>query len=177
MKALNFIFGIIAILCSGVFFADPILSKILFTYIGAVILGVLGLVEIIKYFVDRKKQKSNPTMAFTGTAGLVLGICAVVYALLNAYVPFFTLATEMLLAIMFTVFMLFSGISDIVTFFKTKDILSQGMRIFTLVLGILMVIASLSCLSCVWIVTGMFGIFIGVSLVFKGVDLIISAFN
>ena len=177
MKVFNILFGILSIIVAIICFMYPFASQLVYGYIIAIFVGVMGIMCLVNYFTTRKTAKASGIQAASGTANLAIGIFGVVFMLLNMTVPFFNYSVQEFAAILVSLFMLVEGISCIAGAFTNKDGNSMGMRILTGIFGVLMVIAFVYALACPAIIISMFGIFLGACMLVQGVSRIALAFS
>ena len=175
MKAFDIVFGILSIIVGCVCFAHPFASQLVYGYIIAIFIGVMGIMCIANYFMTKRAMRASGIQMFSGTAGLAIGIFGVVFMLLNMTVPFFNYNVQEFGAILVALFMLTEGITCIVSAVSNRAGASMGMRVLTGVFGAAMVIGFVYVVACPAVIISVFGIFLGVSLLVQGVSRIMLA--
>lgn len=174
MKALNILCGIISIIAAVICLAHPFAAQIAYGYLCAIVIGCLGIIVIISYFMNRKAMKVAGTEAVVGTAGLALGILGVIFMVLNIEIPGFVYGVQEFGAVMLMVFMLIEGFGMIIFAVKSRGI--PG-RIPVIIFGCLMVIACLFGVTCPVMVISIMGAFMGINFALYGINRFIVAFQ
>lgn len=177
MKIFNIIFGVLSIIVAFICFMYPFESQLLYGYIIAVFIGIMGIMCLVNYFSSRKAAKASGVQMFSGTADLVIGIFGVVFMLLNMTVPFFNYTVQEFGAILVSLFMLVEGISSIAEAIVNRAGAGAGMRVLSGILGLLMIIGFVYALACPAIIISIFGIFLGACMLVQGVSRITFALS
>lgn len=175
MKVLKFLAGVLSLICAFICFMHPFATQLVYGYIIACFIGVMGVISIIDYFVSKKNRPLKA--AIVGPSGLVLGILGVLFFIFNTTVEGFTLAVQFIAAVIFMIFILVEGVSTLVNSFTLKKVLGTGGWIFFLIFGILMILAGIAGLSCLPIVVSMFGTFTAIGFIINSVYMITSCFS
>lgn len=174
MKAFNIIFGVIAILCGIFCLMNPFSSAIIYEYVLAAFIGVWGLFGIISFFVIRSEQKKRGSEVLLSGSALVLGVLALIFGICHFTIPTFGLSTQGIIAFLLLIYLLIDGVLTIVSAF-TSDELTTGLKILTVVMGIFLILAACAGLANIWITISVFGLFLGIGFLFKGITMIARA--
>lgn len=174
MKALKIILGILSVIVAAFLLMFPFAGQLIYVYVASIYVGIVGIVFIIDYCVNRKKRKLGSTQAYAGGLGVALAILAIIFMLLNITIPGFTFVTQELVAIILLIALLIEGIITIVNAF-TYLFYSTAMRVLSVILGLLMVIAACAAFGCLPLIIGMMGIFTSIGFAVSGVSLIVNA--
>jgi len=177
MQIFNIIIGIIAIFCGiySIFWpADSFMNAGWFT---ALVLLLWGICAIVTYILDKKqrgdKDRYNATI---GVTGLVFGIIAVVVSILAIFIKPIQGVFMIIILVTFMLFLITSGIQNIVRAILLKKELQVKGWVLMLILGILQLIAAIVGI-CNWFFTaGLISVLFGIMLLIFGVTLIIAAF-
>ena len=182
MRFFNFIFGILSIICGGVFLMNPGWNFAVFSYISAIVMGVYGIGSIISYFINRKKFINSAFEVVAGTAGLILGIFGVVYMIFTLIDPSFIVYMKIVAVVLLMAFIIFEGITMIVEAIRNKNRVGTGRCILFIILGLLMIalggfglFEGLGVLTIAAFITE--GIILGAGLVASGIGIMVSAFR
>lgn len=177
MKLFNIIFGILSLICAIICFAHPFATAVVYGYIIAFYIGIMGICAIISYFNQKKQKKEKGIEMAMGTASLVLGIIGVIFFLFNLTIPGFTIAAEGCVAALMMLFIFVEGIMTIISSVSVGRKLESKTWGITLTLGILMVVLSTVGLSCLTAVVSMFGWMAAIGFVINSVRMLVSAFE
>ena len=173
MRAFNIIFGVLSILCGIFCLMNPFSSAIIYEYVLAVFIGVWGLFGIISFFVIRSEQKKQGAQTLLSISALLLGILALIFGICHFTIPSFGLSTQGVLAVLLCIYLLIDGVLTIVKGFTTAE-LTTGMKVLTVILGIFLILAAIAGLANIWLTISVFGMFLGIGFLFKGVAMIAS---
>ena len=173
MRAFNIIFGVLAVLCGIFCLTNPFSSAIIYEYVLATFIGVWGLYGIISFFVIRSEQKKRGSETLLSISALVLGVLALIFGICHYTIPTFGLSTQGVIAVLLLIFLLIDGVLTIVKAFTTEE-LTTGLKILTVVMGIFLILAALAGLANIWMTISVFGMFLGIGFIFKGVAMIAS---
>ncbi len=173
MRAFNIIFGVLAVLCGIFCLTNPFSSAIIYEYVLATFIGVWGLYGIISFFVIRSEQKKRGSETLLSISALVLGVLALIFGICHYTIPSFGLSTQGVIAVLLLIFLLIDGVLTIVKAFTTEE-LTTGLKILTVVMGIFLILAALAGLANIWMTISVFGMFLGIGFIFKGVAMIAS---
>ncbi len=174
MKAIRIILGILSIILSAVCFVSPFESEIIYGYLVAIYVGVIGIMTIICFIVERKKKRLSGLEGALGGVALAFAILAVMFMFFNIRIPGFTFRWITFCAVFFLVSMTVEGISLFV-----RGIVRPypvGMKIFMIVFGLLMLSASSTGYFMIPTVISMFGIFTAIGFLSTGIQLISTSF-
>ena len=176
MKVVRIILGILAILLGAYCLAFPFETQMTFAYIASILVGVVGIITIIDYIVNHKKRKKSAVLAAAGGASLLAGILGVIFMILTVSTDSFFLIWQNVLAIFIAVSVLVDGVMMIVGAF-TYRLYTPGMRVLSVILGILMVLAGSAALSFPSVIIGALGVFTSIGIGVIGISLIVSSFS
>ena len=168
MKALNIIMGILTIIAGCVCIWYPFDSSIVYGYMIAVIVGLMGIMTIVGYVMARSAGVASGLVGIDGTLALVVGILGVVFMVLNMAVPGFTYGVEHLAAVIMMAYLLVNGIVVIVQAVSFSSVIGIGMTIAQVLLGILEIIAAFYGFLAPAAVLAAFGLYLGFCLIFSG---------
>lgn len=173
MKVFNCILGLLSIFAATYCFILPLGSFWMTTgFMVAVLLGVVGVCCIFEYF----QNKENKVLMFNGPVVLVLGIGCAVLSVLAIINPAWQNMFNIIIVLLFALWMLISGIDSTLTSFKLKKS-NVGLWWLSLVLGILTIIGGLYAGAHI-LITGVFlGYILGISMMVYGIRLICSVFE
>ena len=180
MKVFNAIIGVFAIFGSLYCILWPGESFLNAGWVVALLLlmwGVCSIVSAVFCKKEEKEGKESKELAGKGTVGLALGIAAAVISLLALFVPAVEVMFDIIILLIFVFWLLFSGIYSIVKAIKNSKTSESNGWIFSLILGILMVLIGLFCVSNLLFEIALVGVIIGIGLMVAGVRLISSAFE
>ncbi len=176
MKILYFIFGILSFVVGIVCLVNPFNSMMLLGLLVAVFLLLVGLFFIMIYFMARNSQHISPTKPAIGVAGLLFGIALVVLSVLSLAVSRMQDFMDMVILIIFAVWMIINGILSVFTAFQIRKQDEKGWGI-TCLIGVIVTAAGLYGLIHMVIFQESLGIVLGILLLLYGVSLICSAFT
>lgn len=175
MKVFNCILGVFSIFGAIYCMFYPGLTFLSSGWLITILLGVIGICSIFE-FATSSDKKANKGLAADGIIGLILGIGAAVISILGIFSPWVRGSLDLTILILFAFWLAYSGIASIV---KSVALKKNGgkMWIFTLILGILVLITGLygavhPVFSAVTI-----GYIIGIDLMIYGARLIASMFE
>ncbi len=180
MKVFNAIIGVFAIFGSLYCIFWPEESFLNAGWVVAILLlmwGICSIVSAIFFKRDQKEGKEGKELAGTGTVGLLLGIGAAVVSLLALFVPAVEALFYIIILLVFVFWLLFYGVYSIVKAIKSSKNSDSNGWIFSLILGIIMVLIGLFCISDLLFEVALIGVIIGIGLMVAGVRLISSAFE
>ncbi len=176
MKILYFVFGILSFALGILCLANPFDSMMLMGMLVAVFLLLVGLFFVMVYFMARNSQHISPTKPAIGVAGLLFGIALIVLSVLAMAVSRMQGALEMIILIIFAVWMIMNGILQIFTSFQIRKQDEKGWGI-TCIFGIVVTAAGLYGLVHLVIFGEMLVLVLGILVLLYGVSLICSAFT
>ncbi len=176
MKILYIIFGILSFVVGIVFLINPFDSMMLMGMLLSIFLLLVGLFFILIYFMARDSQRISPTKPAIGVAGLLFGIALILLSVLAMAVSRMQGALEMIILIIFAVWMIFNGILSVFISFQVRKQDEKGWGITCLV-GIIVTAAGLYGLVHMVIFGEALMIVLGILLLLYGVSLICSAFT
>lgn len=178
MKVFNAIIGVFAVFGSLYCILWPGISFLNAGWIVAMLLFMWGVCSIISAIFLKQENKKDTGLAGSGFVGLLLGVAAAVISLLAMTVPSIELMFDMIIFWIFIFWLMFTGVFSIVKAVKHKNDDENSSRwIFSLVLGIIMILIALFCV-CDWLLTAqIIGTLIGIGLLVSGIRLIFSAFE
>lgn len=177
MKVINGIIGVLSILGAIYCLFFPGLSFLNAGWVITTILGIFGICSIIFYFTKKKIYKHLMIEGIHGVFGLVVGIAAAVVSILAIFVPSIQLALDVIILIIFAIWMIVDGISSIAEAFVMKKVSTSKSWILALVLGIIMLILGIYGICHLVFVARAIGIMIGIMLMSYGIKLIASLFE
>lgn len=177
MKIINCMVGIFAIIGSIYCLFFPGISFLNVGWVITVILGIFGICSIAFYFTKKKMYKDLMIEGVHGVFGLIVGIAAAVVSILAIFVPSIQIALDVIILVIFAIWMIADGISSIAESLAIKKASTSKSWILALILGIIMIILGIYGI-CHLIFLGRFiGIAIGVMLMSYGIKLIASLFE
>ena len=172
MKALKIILGILVIIGAIALLSLPqIYAAVFYQYLFAIVVGVIGIVSIIDYCVNRKKRKFTGVQVALGSAVVVTAIVDIIFMLFNITIPGFTEAWTTIQAVLLMCYVIFMGIMSIVNAFSIRSAAS-GTKAASIILGILAVIAAVIGLCNLGFVISLMGLFTSISILVFGILLL-----
>ncbi len=177
MKVFNCILGIFSILGSVYCIFYPGLSFLNSGWIVTVLLGAWGICAIFDYFSNPNENEKSKSKAAMGALGLVAGIAAAVTSVLAMFIPGIRLIFDVIILCVFSGWLVISGIMSIVQSIKASKAASSKAWIFTLILGILVLITGILGFFNIIIMAQTIGLLIGILLMTYGIRLVCSVFE
>lgn len=177
MKVINGIVGVLSIFGAIYCLFFPGLSFINIGWVITTILGIFGICSIIFYFTKKKMYENLMIEGVHGAFGLVVGIAAAVVSMLAIFVPSIQAVLDLIILIIFAIWMILDGVSSIAESFAMKKASTSKSWILALVLGIIMLIFGIYGICLLIFVARFIGIMIGVMLMSYGIKLIASLFE
>lgn len=177
MKVINGIIGVLSIFGALYCLFFPGLSFINIGWVITTILGIFGICSIIFYFTKKKIYKNLMIEGIHGVFGLVVGIAAAVVSMLAIFVPGIQAVLDLIILVIFTVWMIIDGISSIAESLAMKKASTSKSWILALVLGIIMLILGIYGICNLIFAIRFIGITIGIMLMSYGIKLIASLFE
>lgn len=177
MKVINGIVGVLSIFGAIYCLFFPGLSFINIGWVITTILGIFGICSIIFYFTKKKMYENLMIEGVHGAFGLVVGIAAAVVSMLAIFVPSIQAVLDLIILIIFAIWMILDGVSSIAESFAMKKASTSKSWILALVLGIIMLIFGIYGICHLIFVARFIGIMIGVMLMSYGIKLIASLFE
>lgn len=173
MKVFNCILGILSIFAAVYCFILPLGSFWMTTgFMVAVLLGVVGVCCIFEYF----QNKENKTLMFNGPVVLLLGIGCAVLSILAIINPAWQNMFNIIIVLLFALWMVISGIDSTISSFKLKKN-NISLWWLSLVLGVLTFIGGLYAGAHI-LLTGVFlGYILGIAMMLYGIRLLCSVFE
>lgn len=173
MKVFNCILGVFSIFAAIYCFILPLGSFWMTTgWMVAVLLGVIGVCSIFEY----ARNKKDKTLMFNGPVLLILGIGAAVLSTLAIINPKWQSFFNIIIVLLFALWMVISGIESTVQSFSIKK---NGKKLWwlSLIMGILLVISGMYAGTHILITGAFLGYILGIALMMYGIRLIISVFE
>lgn len=177
MKIINCMVGIFAIIGSIYCLFFPGMSFLNVGWIITAILGVFGICSIAFYFTKKKIYKNLMIEGVHGVFSLIVGIAAAVVSILAIFIPSIQIALDIIILIIFAVWMIADGISSIAESLAMKKASTSKSWILALILGIIMLILGIYGICHLIFVARAIGIMIGIMLMSYGIKLIASLFE
>lgn len=177
MKVINGIVGVLSIFGAIYCLFFPGLSFINIGWVITTILGIFGICSIIFYFTKKKMYKNLMIEGVHGAFGLVVGIAAAVVSILAIFVPSIQAVLDLIILIIFAIWMILDGVSSIAESFAMKKASTSKSWILALVLGIIMLIFGIYGICHLIFVARFIGITMGIMLMSYGIKLIASLFE
>lgn len=177
MKVINGIIGVLSIFGALYCLFFPGLSFINIGWVITTILGIFGICSIIFYFTKKKIYKNLMIEGIHGVFGLVVGIAAAVVSMLAIFVPGIQAVLDLIILVIFTIWMIIDGISSIAESLAMKKASTSKSWILALVLGIIMLILGIYGICNLIFAARFIGITIGIMLMSYGIKLIASLFE
>ena len=177
MKVINGIVGVLSIFGAIYCLFFPGLSFINIGWVITTILGIFGICSIIFYFTKKKMYENLMIEGVHGAFGLVVGIAAAVVSILAIFVPSIQAVLDLIILIIFAIWMILDGVSSIAESFAMKKASTSKSWILALVLGIIMLIFGIYGICHLIFVARFIGITMGIMLMSYGIKLIASLFD
>ena len=177
MKVINGIVGVLSIFGAIYCLFFPGLSFINIGWVITTILGIFGICSIIFYFTKKKMFENLMIEGVHGAFGLVVGIAAAVVSMLAIFVPSIQAVLDLIILIIFAIWMILDGVSSIAESFAMKKASTSKSWILALVLGIIMLIFGIYGICHLIFVARFIGITMGIMLMSYGIKLIASLFE
>lgn len=177
MKVINGIVGVLSIFGAIYCLFFPGLSFINIGWVITTILGIFGICSIIFYFTKKKMYENLMIEGVHGAFGLVVGIAAAVVSMLAIFVPSIQAVLDLIILIIFAIWMILDGVSSIAGSFAMKKASTSKSWILALVLGIIMLIFGIYGICHLIFVARFIGITMGIMLMSYGIKLIASLFE
>lgn len=177
MKVINGIVGVLSIFGAIYCLFFPGLSFINIGWVITTILGIFGICSIIFYFTKKKMYENLMIEGIHGVFGLVVGIAAAVVSILAIFVPSIQAVLDLIILIIFAIWMILDGVSSIAESFAMKKASTSKSWILALVLGIIMLIFGIYGICHLIFVARFIGITMGIMLMSYGIKLIASLFE
>lgn len=177
MKVINGIVGVLSIFGAIYCLFFPGLSFINIGWVITTILGIFGICSIIFYFTKKKMYENLMIEGVHGVFGLVVGIAAAVVSILAIFVPSIQAVLDLIILIIFAIWMILDGVSSIAESFAMKKASTSKSWILALVLGIIMLIFGIYGICHLIFVARFIGITMGIMLMSYGIKLIASLFE
>lgn len=179
MKVFNVILGVFALFGASYCILFPGKTFLTSGWVVTMLLAVWGICAVFSFFTEKKEGKSSKSEMILGILGIVMGIAAATITLLGIFMApiFTTLLVDMTMLLMFCLWLFISGIDSIVAAIRIKKTTGSKWWIFTLVMGILVLLGAVYGLFHGIFLAQMIGLGIGYLLICYGVRLIASAFE
>ena len=177
MKVINGIVGVLSIFGAIYCLFFPGLSFINIGWVITTILGIFGICSIIFYLTKKKMYENLMIEGVHGAFGLVVGIAAAVVSMLAIFVPSIQAVLDLIILIIFAIWMILDGVSSIAESFAMKKASTSKSWILALVLGIIMLIFGIYGICHLIFVARFIGITMGIMLMSYGIKLIASLFE
>lgn len=177
MKVINGIVGVLSIFGAIYCLFFPGLSFINIGWVITTIIGIFGICSIIFYFTKKKMYENLMIEGVHGAFGLVVGIAAAVVSMLAIFVPGIQAVLDLIILIIFTIWMIIDGISSIAESLAMKKASTSKSWILALVLGIIMLILGIYGICNLIFAARFIGITMGIMLMSYGIKLIASLFE
>lgn len=176
MKVFNCIFGVFAIFGAIYSIAFPGLTFINSGWLVTILLGVWGICAIFDYATNKNNPEKSKTTGAMGALGLVAGIGAAVVSVLSVFMPSIQILLDITILCVFAGWLVVSGITSTVIAVKAKGLGGKGW-IFSLILGILVLLSGIYGFFHLIFMAQTIGILIGFLLMVYGFRLICSVFE
>lgn len=178
MKTFNCILGGFAILGAVYCMFFPGATFLSSSLIAAVLLGVLGVCSIFEFATnrERKNDEGRKKLFANGVVELVFGISAAVLSVLAIFIPAVRAVLDVIVLLMFVFWLIYAGVSGIFGAVRRKKA-GGRMWVFSLVIGILLIITGLYAATHLVYAAFAIGYMIGIELLIYGIRLIMSVFE
>ncbi|MBQ0111092.1 MAG: hypothetical protein KBS41_04115 [Oscillospiraceae bacterium] len=176
MKVAKIILGILLFLTFPYFLFAPVATEIFYSYFLSVVAGIVGIVAIVDFIINRKNRKLAGLEVSVGGLVVAVSIVNIIFMLLNVYVDGFVVAINLLWAYMLLILMIVRGIMDIVGAFTYRQT-DGSLKVLTIIWGALLIIGGIAGLGFPAVVLACEGIAIGIGVGMSGISLLISAFS
>lgn len=177
MKVFNCIFGVFAIFGAIYCIFYPSLTFINSGWLLSILLGIWGICGIFEYATTKNTPNHSNSVGAMGTVGLVFGIIATVLSICAVFIPSVQLMFDFSILCLFASWLVISGIVTAVTAVNAKKNTTGKGWIFSLILGILVLLSGIYGFFHLLFIAQAIGILIGVLLMLYGVRLICSVFE
>lgn len=177
MKVFNCILGVFAIFGAFYCILWPGVTFLNTGWIVTVLLGVWGICAIFDYFSKPKDNERPKNNAAMGVLGLIGGIAAAVISILALFMPRISIMVDVIMLYFLVCWFIISGIISIVGAVKISKVSQSKGWIFTLIMGILILLAGIYGIFHMFIMAQTAGLLIGIMLMTYGVRLICSVFE
>ncbi len=175
MKVFNVILGVFAFFGAFYCIFRPGITFLSSGWVVAILLVAWGLCSLFSHFSNKKAEKSKSGMLL-GILGIIGGLTVSVFCLLNDF-RIMTGIIDAISLIVLWVWMFLSGIDSIATAVRIKKNTQSKWWIFTLIMGILLLLGVVYGLFHALFMMRLAGFLIGYMLIAYGVRLIASAFE
>ncbi|MBQ6626979.1 MAG: DUF308 domain-containing protein [Ruminococcus sp.] len=173
MKVFNCILGVLSIFAAIYCFILPLGSFWMTTgWMVAVLLGVIGICCIFEYAHGKK----NKTLMLNGPVVLIMGIGAAVLSTLAIINPRWQNLFNVIIVLLFSVWMVISGIESISQAFSLKKNNKKFWWV-SLILGIFVIIGGIYGGTHILITGAFLGYILGIAMMMYGIRLICSVFE
>ncbi len=177
MKVFNCILGLFAVFGAIYCMFYPGLTFLSSGWIVAMLLGVYGICSIFEYFANpERKEKKNGGLVAGGVLGLILGIASAVLSVLALFNAGIRASLDLTILFMFAFWLIFSGIASVCNSVTLKK-KGGKMWIFTLILGVVVILTGFYGAIHPLFTALSIGYIIGIELMIYGVRLIMSLFE
>ncbi len=179
MKVFNVILGVFALFGASYCILFPGRTFLTSGWVVTMLLAAWGICAVFSFFTGKKEGKKSKSEMILGILGIVMGIAAAVITLLGIFMApvFTTLLVDMIMLAMFCIWLFASGIDSVVAAFRIKKITGSKWWIFTLIMGILILLGAIYGVFHGIFLAQVMGLGIGYMLICYGVRLIASAFE
>ncbi|MCC8141402.1 MAG: DUF308 domain-containing protein [Lachnospiraceae bacterium] len=177
MRPIYVVLGILSFVCGILCLTNPFESFITIGWLVAIFLLLVGVFFIIMFFQSRQNAQSNfivPNKPAVGVAGLIFGVLLIVVAILSLVIPSMEEAMDLVILIVFSVWMVVNGFISIFTGVSIRKQSDSGW-VFWIVFGVIVVIAGIYGLLHLAIFSEALGLVLGFLLLLYGLELICSA--
>ncbi len=173
MKVFNCILGVLSIFAAIYCFIFPLGTYWMTTgWMVAVLLAFLGICCIFEYAQNKEDSK----LIFKGPALLIFGIGAAVLSILAIINPSWQTLFNIIIVLLFAVWMVISGIDSFAGSFSAKK---NGQKSWwlSLIMGLLLILSGLYAGTHILIAGVMLGYILGIAMMVYGIRLVLSVFE
>ena len=144
----------------------------------AILLGMMGVCSIFEFATNKeaKNTEDRKKLAANGVVSLIFGIGAAVVSLCAIFFPAVRAMLDIMILIMFVLWLIYAGIAGIFSSVAIKK-LGSKMWVFSLIMNILLIVTGLYGATHLVYAAFAIGYMIGAALMVYGVRLIMSAFE
>ncbi len=140
MKVFNVILGVFALFGASFCIFFPGLTFLNTGWVVSILLACWGICSLFTFVSNKKAEKSKSGMIL-GIIGLAVGIALATLCLLNDF-KIMTVLTDAIILCVLCAWMFISGVDSIVTAVRMKNAGGSKWWIFTLIMGILILLGA-----------------------------------
>lgn len=177
MKVFNAILGVFAIFASIYAICFPGMSFLKAGWIVTIVLGVWGACALFEVITKKMKGPDGKITAVGAVLAVLGGIAAAIVSLIAVFKPGLSAVIDLTAVWIFVFWLIYSGLSSIVSSIKVVKSLGGNKWIWSLILGILTLFAGLYGVCHILLMMQTIGLLLGILLMVYGVRLLASVFE